>query len=88
MHQMLVNDGFEDGTLAEWQLLCTSRCGSDPGMLTSTSCNTGSFCLIDGCKGGPDFLRQSFSTIMSHIYTVTFFSKITNSNHDAFVRIF
>ncbi len=86
--EMLINGDFENGTLVGWQQLCTSSCGKNPGSLTtSTSCNTGSFCYMDGCKGGLDFLRQTFTTTIGHIYELMFWLEVSN-NQLVFVEIF
>ena len=72
--EVLTNGDFENGTLNGWQVLCTANCqsASQPGMLSSTSCRTGSFCYSDGCKTGVDFLRQVISVTAGHVYTLSF----------------
>ena len=86
---MLINGGFENGSLLGWQTLCSSSCGSWPGALSSTNppCHTGSHCFMDGCKGDYDFLRQTFHVVMGHIYRLNFWVNVSQ-NQDIFVKIF
>jgi hypothetical protein len=87
--EMLVNGGFENGTLTGWQLLCISNCLSSSGAISNSPCNTGLFCYQDGCKNEFDFLRQSFSMTIGHTYTLSFYLlSDTHPNDQAFVRIF
>jgi hypothetical protein len=46
--EMLINGGFENTTLAGWQLLCPSNCLANSGVLTLPPCHTGYFCYIGG----------------------------------------
>ncbi len=78
--EMLINGGFENGTLVGWQQLCTSSCQmSSFGSITNTQCNTGLFCYMDGCKCGLDFLLQTYTTIIGHVYTLNFWYKGRNN---------
>ncbi len=78
--EMLINGDFENGTLVGWQQLCTSSCQmSSFGSITNTQCNTGLFCYMDGCKCGLDFLLQTYTTIIGHVYTLNFWYKGRNN---------
>lgn len=77
--EMLINGGFENGSLVGWQSLCSSNCMTLPGSLSTISCHTGSYCYKDGCKNSLDFLRQTFSTIIGHVYKLTFWINVSNS---------
>lgn len=86
--EMLINGGFENGTLIGWQVLCTSGCSGSTGNITaSASCQTGSYCYHDGCKGSTDFVRQVFTVTMGDVYTLSFWIQVDNSQ-SAFVTIF
>jgi hypothetical protein len=85
--QMLINGGFENGSLIGWQVLCTSNCGSLSGSISTTSCNTGLYCYTDGCVNGIDFLRQTFTTNIGDIYTLSFWMQLSH-NENAYVEIF
>jgi hypothetical protein len=86
--EMLINGGFENGSLVGWQVLCSSNCGgASSGSLSTTSCNTGSYCYTDGCKNGLDFVRQLFTATIGHIYTLSFWIQVY-SNQNVYVEIF
>ncbi|CAF5132144.1 unnamed protein product [Rotaria sp. Silwood1] len=81
--QLLNNPNFENSTTTatSWVQWCTSTCSSVSGQITSgTNCYlpTGN-CFMDGCDApGIDFLGQSFSTLIGHNYTVSFWLKLSN----------
>jgi hypothetical protein len=86
--EMLINGGFENGSLIGWQTLCTSTCtGGYQGSLSTTSCNTGLYCYADGCKGGVEFLRQLFTVTIGDIYTLSFWISVANTQ-TIYVQIF
>jgi hypothetical protein len=84
--QMLINGGFENGSLVGWQVLCSSSCGGFAGSLSTTSCHTGSYCYTNGCFGGLDFLRQTFTSTIGHIYTLSFWIQV-HVSQNAYVQI-
>jgi hypothetical protein len=85
--EMLINGGFENGSLVGWQTLCTSTCTGSPGNLSTTSCHTGSYCYADGCQTGVEFLRQIFTATNEHIYTLSFWITVANTQ-SVYVEIF
>ena len=88
--EMLVNNSFENGTLAGWQMLCTSNCGSGTsGAISPSSCNSGSYCYFDVCKNGFDCLRQTFPITTGHVYIFSYFIKSDQTGGmKAYVQIF
>lgn len=71
--EILVNGGFENGSLIGWQVACSSlNCGGTGGILVQTSCHTGSYCYEGACQGAYDFLRQSFSVTAGRVYMLSF----------------
>jgi hypothetical protein len=66
--KMLTNDDFESGTLAGWQLLCSNKCDR----LSSAGHITGSYCYEDACEDDYDFLPQTFTKTIGHIYELSF----------------
>ncbi|CAF1689125.1 unnamed protein product, partial [Adineta ricciae] len=87
--EMLVNNNFENGTLAGWQMLCSS-CGlGTSGTISPSSCNSGSYCYVDECKNGFDCLRQTFPITTGHVYILSYFIKsVQLGNMKAYVQIF
>ena len=88
--QRLTNGDFENGTLVGWQVLCTvnNGCGGPGGGLTTSSCHSGTYCYSGACFNAFDFLRQTFSTITGHVYTLTFWIYTNGHNQqEAYVRI-
>ena len=78
--ELIQNPGFENSTtsLTGWNLWCSSSCGFDSqGHLESSSnCHSSHNCFEDECdSSGTDFLVQSFSTIVSHRYTISFYQQ-------------
>ncbi|CAF4147236.1 unnamed protein product [Rotaria sp. Silwood2] len=87
--EMLVNGGFENGTLIGWQVLCSSlNCGTTSGNITQSNCHTGSYCYQGVCQNAYDFLRQTFSVISGHVYILSFWL-YTDGHHSqaAYVNI-
>jgi hypothetical protein len=78
-NQLLQNPSFDNSTtaLTGWTQYCTSTCtgGSSTGGQVATGVNcTSTNCYMDHCYGGSniDFLSQSFSTTIGHVYTISF----------------
>ncbi|CAF3707319.1 unnamed protein product [Rotaria sp. Silwood1] len=87
--EMLVNGGFENGSLVGWQVLCSSIiCGTTAGNITQSNCHTGSYCYEGACQNAYDFLRQTFSVTSGHVYILSFWL-YTNGHHSqaAYVNI-
>ncbi|CAF1025201.1 unnamed protein product [Adineta steineri] len=87
--EMLVNGNFENGTLIGWQILCSSNnCGGTGSSIVQTTCHTDSFCYEGTCAGNYDYLRQSFSITIGHIYTLSFWVYTDgHSDQAAYVNI-
>ncbi|CAF1500214.1 unnamed protein product [Rotaria sp. Silwood1] len=87
--EMLVNGGFENGSLVGWQMLCSNNnCGLTVGNITQSNCHTGSYCYEGACQNAYDFLRQTFSVTSGHVYILSFWL-YTNGHHSqaAYVNI-
>jgi hypothetical protein len=74
--QLLDNPSFENSTtnLTGWDAWCANaaNCGTGyPGQITNSTCHSGN-CYIDHCRSNYDYLFQSFSTTIGHIYTISF----------------
>ncbi|CAF5211861.1 unnamed protein product, partial [Rotaria magnacalcarata] len=71
--EMLINGKFENGVLIGWKVFCSSlNCGGTGGTITQLSCRNGSYCYNGACAGVYDFLRQSFSVAVKHVYVLSF----------------
>jgi hypothetical protein len=76
--RLLDNPSFENTTspLAGWETWCQATCTGtgDEGQVTSTGCHPGSgtYCYMDHCQTGMDYLGQSFPAISGHTYTISF----------------
>jgi hypothetical protein len=80
--EMLLNPSFENSTtnLVDWVLSCDSNCNQGGGgggqVVSNANCylSTGT-CYRDNCSGGSgpiNFLRQSFSATIGHIYKISY----------------
>ena len=76
--QLLQNPGFDNSSsvLTGWTQYCTSTCSTNAGKATSSSCQSGN-CYVDRCPATLssvqiDFIGQTFSTVIGHIYTISF----------------
>jgi hypothetical protein len=78
--QLLNNPSFENTTsnLTDWVTWCTSTCNTGyPGKVTNSTCHSGN-CFIDHCHTPDyDYLVQSFSATIGHIYTISFWFQQT-----------
>lgn len=82
--EMIINGDFESGSLNGWQTLCSStNCGGTGGVLSTTSCYSGSYCYEGACQGAYDFLRQSFPVVLGHVYTLSFWIYTDGHNQQA-----
>jgi len=74
--QLLANPGFEISAITptDWTIWCTSSCvNGTGGTIINTGChnNTG-HCYKSQCNGGFEYLGQTFSATIGHIYNVSF----------------
>ncbi len=78
--QLLQNPGFDNSTSSPpvgWTTSCTSACVNGSGQVTTSgSCHFGN-CYIDHCQNNYDYLAQSFSATIGHIYTISFWAMQT-----------
>ncbi|CAF1500197.1 unnamed protein product [Rotaria sp. Silwood1] len=82
--EMLVNGGFENGSLVGWQILCSSiNCGTIAGNITQSNCHTGSYCYEGMCRNAYDFLRQTILVTSGHIYILSFWLYTDGHNAQA-----
>lgn len=76
--QLLINPGFENSTtvITGWTKQCASSCATsgDGGNITTNNCHSGANtnCFTNRCNGGYDYLSQTFSAIVGHNYTISF----------------
>jgi hypothetical protein len=80
---VLINGGFETGTLTGWSQYCATdvNCGAgDYGQITTTACYSGTYCYVDECNQGIsyDYLFQSFTTVIGDYYILSFYLKNNN----------
>jgi hypothetical protein len=74
--EMLINGGFETGTLAPWvRTTPNGPCGGAPGAVCTLSPHSGTHDLCDGSNGCSDAVSQSFMAIAGQSYNVTFWMK-------------
>jgi hypothetical protein len=76
--QLLDNSGFDNSSSIAygWTTWCQSACGSGSGAVTSSFCYSGN-CYVDHCQNQYDYIAQSFSATIGHIYTISFRLKQT-----------
>jgi hypothetical protein len=74
---MLVNGGFETGSLSPWiRTPPNGTCsGGAPGQVRSMSPRSGAYCLTDGSNGCPDKISQTFMATAGYVYIVGFWLK-------------
>jgi hypothetical protein len=81
---VLINGGFEVGNLTGWTQDCATdaNCGgsgTNYGQLTNTPCYSGTYCYVDKCNPGFDYLIQSFNTTIGDYYILSFYLMVYNS---------
>lgn len=84
--EMLINGNFESGSLNGWQVICNSTCPSTSGTISNSGCRSSTYCYIDECKNGIEFLQQGFSITAGYTYTLSFWVTLTN-NKDLYISI-
>ncbi|CAF3710146.1 unnamed protein product [Rotaria socialis] len=90
---ILVNGGFSTGTLTGWTQYCATNAncggtGTKYGQLTTSTCQTGSYCYVDKCDNY-DYLIQSFTTKIGNYYIISFYLRIyaNGGPHSAYVML-
>ncbi|CAF3066441.1 unnamed protein product, partial [Rotaria sp. Silwood2] len=78
--QVLLNGDFETCTLSSW-VYCNPSNAAFSGQVQTTSFSSngqtysaysGSCFYLDGAVGAPDYLSQTFATIVGNTYTISF----------------
>ncbi len=69
--QLLLNGGFELGSLVDW-VYCNPQNTGSSGSVTGTVSHTGSYSYKDGAVTIPDYLSQTFNVQSNNVYTVKF----------------
>ncbi|CAF3051278.1 unnamed protein product [Rotaria sp. Silwood2] len=80
--EILLNGGFEMNSLAYW-LYCNPGGATQAGMVTQNSdyypyysytyiAHSGNCFYLDGAVGAADYLSQTFSTVIAHTYTISY----------------
>jgi hypothetical protein len=78
--QLLLNRGFELGTLADWTY-CNPNNATWSGFVSgSANPHSGSYCYADGSVGAPDYLSQTFNVQPYSIYSVKFWLSCDSDN--------
>lgn len=78
--ELLDNPSFENSTtsLTGWTLWCFTSCGSSPNRVANVTSGSNCYlstgnCFEDNCPtSGINFLAQSFSATIGHIYTISY----------------
>jgi hypothetical protein len=71
--QMLVNGGFETGSLLPWvRSHPNGVCSGWAGQVCNSNTNSGNYDYCDGCIGVADELSQSFMATAGNVYVVSF----------------
>lgn len=68
---LIINGGFESGSLAPFSLCVTNTVGAS-GSVYSGYAKTGSYSFLDNAKAPYDAIWQSFATVPGQDYVVTF----------------
>jgi hypothetical protein len=69
--ELLLNDGFEQGSLVDW-VYCNPNNAVFSGIVNSVLLHSGSYSYQDGSQGAPDYLSQTFNVQPNNVYTVSF----------------
>jgi hypothetical protein len=80
--QLLTNPGFDNSTSSPigWATWCQSACVSGAGQLNTSSCYSGN-CYVDHCQNNYDYVAQSFSATIGHIYKISFWLMQKGGSH-------
>ncbi len=76
--QMLVNGGFETGSLSPWVVTFPNgicQLSSPSGQVCSTFPHTGTYDYCDGCNSVADQVSQSFMATTGQVYIISFWLK-------------
>jgi hypothetical protein len=83
--QLIVNGGFETGSVTGWTY-CNPSSATSPGIVSSSMPHSGSYSYMDGSVGTSDYLSQTFAVVPNNIYSVTFWLHAT-SNNESFALV-
>ena len=82
--QLLVNPGFENSTLTltGWTVQ-TGCCNSNAAQVITSSCYSGSNCLVYFCGLANifSFLGQSFTATVGHTYSISYYLKTSGTGN-------
>jgi hypothetical protein len=76
---VLINGGFETGSLTGWTQYCATNANCGTGyygqVTTGAACYSGTYCYIDKCTPYIhfDYLIQSFTTVSGDYYIISFY---------------
>jgi hypothetical protein len=78
--QLIINGGFETGSLTSW-VYCNPSSSAYAGQVQASSYTyssktyaaySGTHFYLDGAVGAPDYLSQTFATTIGDTYTISF----------------
>jgi hypothetical protein len=74
--QMLINGGFETGSLSPWvRGIPNGNCAGSPGQVSSVSPHDGTYSVMDGSYLCADEISQQFTATAGQVYLVSFWLK-------------
>ncbi len=91
--EVLINGGFDTGDFTGWTQYCATdaNCGGtgNYGQVTTSNYYSGTYCYVDKCAGGFDYLTQSFTTVIGDYYLISFYLRVysSGSGHSVYVTL-
>jgi hypothetical protein len=83
--QLLLNNGFEQGSLSSW-VYCNPSNAAHAGFVDTSYPHTGHYSYVDGSVNASDYLSQTFTVVPNNTYAVKFWLS-ANSNSSSFALV-